>query len=31
MKILNFEPEEKLNLHFHVKFDDESVGDSPDS
>ena len=31
MKIFNFELEEKLDLHFNVKFDGESDGDGPDS
>ena len=29
MKIFNFELKEKLDLHFDIKFDDESVGDVP--
>ena len=29
MKIFNFELESKLDLHFNVKFDDESDGDGP--
>ena len=31
MKISNFELEEKLDLHFDVKCDDESDGDGPES
>ena len=31
MKIFIFELEEKLDLHFDVKFDDEPDGDGPDS
>ena len=30
MKIFNFELESKLDLHFYVKFDGESDGDSPE-
>ena len=30
-KIFNFELEEKVDLHFDVKFDDKSDGDGPDS
>ena len=30
MKILKFEPEEKLDQHFDVKFDSKSNGDNPE-
>ena len=30
MEIFNCELEEKLDLHYHIKFDDESDGDGPD-